>query len=76
MQNPDDKKGMLVPGKISTPKSLADDDEDQDGTGFHDASSLTPIRESFLETPKISKQRKKISSDLRKSIKGWEALKK
>ena len=78
VQNPDVIKAMLVPSKISTPKSaVGDDDDDQDDTGFHDASSLTPInRESFLETPRISKQRKKISSDLRKSIRGWQALRK
>ena len=75
VQNLEVIKAMLVPSKISTPKSVGDDD-DQDDTGFHDASSLTPIRDSFLETPKISKQRKKISSDIWKSIKGWQALKK
>ena len=80
VQNPDVIKAMLVPSKISTPKSAVggdDDDEDQDDTGFQDASYLTPIsRESFLQTPRIRTQRKKISSDLRKSIKGWQALKK
>ena len=86
VQNPDVIKAMLVPSKISTPKSAVDDDdEDQDDTGFHDASSLTPIGESFLETPRISKQRKK-SYDIpfitprkkttHSSIKGWQALKK
>ena len=84
VQNPDVIKAMLVPSKISTPKSAVDD-EDQDDTGFHDASSLTPIGESFLETPRISKQRKK-SYDIpfitprkkttHSSIKGWQALKK
>ena len=75
---------MQKPGNISTPKGFNDDD-DQDDTGFHDASSLTPIGESFLETPRISKQRKK-SYDIpfitprkkttHSSIKGWQALKK
>ena len=74
VQNPDVIKAMQKPGKFSTPKSAVDDDEDQDDTGFHDASSLTPIRESFLETPRISKQRKRTSSDIRKSIKGWQTL--
>ena len=80
VQNPDVIKAMQKPGKFSTPKGVVDDD-DQDDTGFHDASSLTPIgesphRRSFLETPRISSQRKKTSSDLRKSIRKWEALKK
>ena len=56
VQNPDVIKAMQKPGNISTPKSLNDDDHDD--TGFHDASSLTPIGESYLETPRISKQRK------------------
>ena len=78
VQNPDVIKAMQKPAKFSTPKSTVDDD-DHDDTGFHDASSLTPIRESpyrrsFLQTPKISSQRKKLSSDLRKSIKGWQTL--
>nr|XP_022307581.1 uncharacterized protein LOC111113578 [Crassostrea virginica] len=38
VQNPDVIKAMLVPSKISTPKSAVDD-EDQDDTGFQDASS-------------------------------------
>ena len=78
VQNPDVIKAMLVPSKISTPKSaVGDDNEDQDDTGFQDASSLTPIsRESSLQTPRIRTQRKRISSDLRKSITGWQALRK
>ena len=83
VQNPDVIKAMQKPGNISTPKGL--NDYDQDDTGFHDASSLTPIGESYLETPRISKQRKKdfaipfftpSKKSTHSSIKGWQALKK
>ena len=64
VQNPNVIKAMNRPGNISTPKGLDDAyDDDQDDTGFHDASSLTPIEESFLETPKPNKQSKKGSYD-------------
>ena len=85
VQNPDVIKAMQKPGKISTPKRLGDDDdEDQDDTGFHDASYLTPIGESFLETPKPSKQRKKdyavpLFTPSKKgfhNITGWQTLRK
>ena len=84
VQNPDVIKAMQKPGNISTPKGFNDDD-DQDDTGFHDASSLTPIGESYLETPRISKQRKKdfaipfftpSKKSTHSSIKGSQALKK
>ena len=84
VQNPDVIKAMQKPGNISTPKSL-NDDEDQDDTGFHDASSLTPIGESYLETPRISKQRKKgydipfitpSKKSTHSNIKGWQTLRK
>ena len=61
VQNPEVIKAMNRPGNISTPKGLNVDD--QDDTGFHDASYFTPIRESFLETPKPNKQSKKGSYD-------------
>ena len=53
VQNPDVIKAMLVPSKISTPKSVGDDD-DQDDTGFHDASSLTPVSYTHLRAHETS----------------------
>ena len=74
MQNPDVIKAMNRAGDSSTPrKRIGDDDEDQDDTGFFDASS-------FFETSSISKQRKRTPSTqrsaLRKSITGWQTLRK
>ena len=87
VQNPEVIKAMNRPGNISTPKGLNVDD--QDDTGFHDASYFTPIRESFLETPRIGKQRKKdydipfftpskqsTRNSIGKSVKGWQTLRK
>lgn len=57
--NPNVIKAMERPGKISTPRTLAplkeyDEDEDDDDTGFHDASSITPS--STFMTPKRKKK--------------------
>ena len=75
--NPEVIKAMQKPGKISTPKGLGDD-SDQDDTGFMEASSLTPIKESFLETP-TSKRKKSSRKHLDPSlfsseIKKWSSL--
>lgn len=63
--NPNVIKAMERPGKISTPRTpralapLKEYDDEDDDTGFHDASSITPS--STFMTPK---RKKKKSDDL------------
>ena len=50
VQNPEVIKPCINPEIISTPKAL-DDEDDEDGTGFQDASSLSPLGSPFYDTP-------------------------
>lgn len=60
LQNPNIIKAMQKPGKISTPKPLQDEkddnDDNYDDTGFQEASLFTrPQASPFFMTPKVSK---------------------
>lgn len=57
IQNPNIIKAMEKPGKISTPRPmLTEYDDDYDDTGFQDASSFSTPQGSFALTPKTTKR--------------------
>lgn len=70
IQNPNIIKAMEKPGKISTPRPmLTEYDDDYDDTGFQEASSFsTPQGSSFALTPKTTKRTKNAILD-------WSILK-
>lgn len=72
IQNPNIIKAMEKPGKISTPRPMLteyDDDDDYDDTGFQEASRFsTPQGSSFALTPKRTKKTKNAILD-------WSILK-
>lgn len=69
VQNPNIIKAMEKPGKISTPRPMLTEYDDDDDTGFQDASSFsTPQGSSFALTPKTTKRAKNAILD-------WSILK-
>ena len=59
LQNRDLIKAMQKPGKISTPKGALSDEDEEEESGFHDASSssfLTPISRPVEARSRVLKQ--------------------
>lgn len=73
LQNPNIIKAMQKPGKISTPKPLQDEkDDNDDDTGFQEAFTFTtPQASPFFMTPKVSKTVKKRGNA---QILNWDKL--
>lgn len=73
LQNPNIIKAMQKPEKISTPKPLQDEkDDNDDDTGFQEAFTFTtPQASPFFMTPKVSKTVKKRGNA---QILNWDKL--